>query len=95
MTCLGETQLQDDAEGFPTQHQRYRDECRLRVFGCLILYRQQLSNAMIHYTMDTECNHSYLAFARPLPIFYLQEKQRQEHSCTLGSSLANPPSICH
>ena len=36
----------------------------LRVFGCLIVFRQQLSNAMVNYTMDTKCLHSLLSICQ-------------------------------
>ena len=36
----------------------------LRVFGCLIVFRQQLSNAMVNYTMDTKCVDSLLSICK-------------------------------
>ena len=45
----------------------------LGVFRCFLIFRQQLSNAMVYHTMNTKYVHSLLASARPLSMLVPRE----------------------
>ena len=80
---LWEKHLQDDAYGVPTQHQLYCHECRFaRVW---VPHRQQMSNAMVNYTMDTKCVHSLLSICKAF--VNISAKRSKGKSTVLGSDL--------